>query len=102
MSTITQTLAHPREAFPLAPEGGRVPHSTEQPSGPTSRPWVLRYAQTPDATQAIPLPAALYDEELQLSVGVDTDILPFMQTHTPTVPDGSTTNPPPLDEGPKD
>ncbi|MFJ8793912.1 hypothetical protein [Streptomyces sp. NPDC102462] len=23
-------------------------------------------------------------------------------THTPTVPDGSMTNPPPLDEGPKD
>ncbi|MFI0906752.1 putative ATP-grasp-modified RiPP [Streptomyces sioyaensis] len=97
-----RTLVHPREAFPLAPEGGRVPHSAEQPSGPATRPWILRYAQTPDATQAIPLPAALYDEELQLSVGVDTDLLPFMQTHSPTIPDGSTTNPPPLDEGPKD
>ncbi|MGY5131524.1 putative ATP-grasp-modified RiPP [Streptomyces nigrescens] len=96
------TLAHPREAFPLAPESGRVPPGPEAPSAPTTRPWVLRFAQTPDSTQATPLPAALYDEELQLSVGVDTDLLPFMQTHSPTIPDGSTTNPPPLDEGAKD
>lgn len=96
------TVAHPREAFPLAPEGGRVPHSDEQPSGPNTRPWILRYAQTPDATQATALPASLYDEELQISIGIDTDLLPYMQTHSPTIPDGSTTNPPPLDEGPKD
>ncbi|MGW8988648.1 putative ATP-grasp-modified RiPP [Streptomyces zhihengii] len=97
---MTTTLAHPREAFPLAPEGGRIPRSSEQPS--TTRPWILRFAQRPDATQATVMPAALYDAVQQVSIGVDTDLLPFMQTHTPTIPDGSTTNPPPLDEGPKD
>ncbi|WP_411129930.1 putative ATP-grasp-modified RiPP [Streptomyces sp. x-19] len=95
-------IAHPREAFPLAPEGGRIPHSSEQPSGTNTRPWILRYAMLPDSQQAVALPAALYDEDRQISVGVDTDLLPFMQTHSPTIPDGSTTNPPPLDEGTKD
>ncbi|MFF4454971.1 putative ATP-grasp-modified RiPP [Streptomyces goshikiensis] len=95
-------LIRPTEAFPLAPEGGRLPHSSEPPSGPITRPWVLRFAKAPDATRAMRLPASIYDEERQLSIGVDTDLLPYMQTHTPTVPDGSITNPPPLDEGPKD
>ncbi|MFJ6052289.1 putative ATP-grasp-modified RiPP [Streptomyces sp. NPDC092307] len=95
-------LASVTEAFPLAPEGGRLPHSSEPPSAPETRPWALRFAQTPDATNATRLPAALYDEERQLSIGVDTDLLPYMQTHSPTIPDGSTTNPPPLDEGAKD
>ncbi|WP_330331943.1 putative ATP-grasp-modified RiPP [Streptomyces sp. NBC_00536] len=90
------------DAFPLAPEGGRMPHSSEPPSGPTTRPWALRFARTPDATNAVRLPASLYDEERQVSIGVDTDLLPYMATHTPSVPDGSITNPPPLDEGPKD
>ncbi|WP_445269613.1 putative ATP-grasp-modified RiPP [Streptomyces sp. DSM 41634] len=95
-------LASATETFPLAPEGGRLPHSSEPPSGPDTRPWALRFARTPDATNTVRLPAALYDEERQLSIGVDTDLLPYMQTHTPTVPDGSTTNPPQLDEGAKD
>ncbi|MFD7013759.1 putative ATP-grasp-modified RiPP [Streptomyces sp. NPDC059928] len=95
-------IAHPRAAFPLAPEGGRIPHSAEQPSGPGTRPWILRYATLPDSTRATPLPPALYDEDRQISVGVDSDLLPCMGTHHPSVPDGSTTNPPPLDEGPKD
>lgn len=98
----TTTISHPNEAFPLAPEGGRVPHSSEHPSVGAVRPWLLRFAQKPDATQATALPATLYDEELQISIGVDTDLLPYMQTHSPTVPDGSTSNPPPLDEGTKD
>ncbi|QKW08026.1 putative ATP-grasp-modified RiPP [Streptomyces sp. NA04227] len=96
------TLAHPREAFPLAPEGGRIPHSSEPPSAPETRPWALRFARTPDATQATVKPAALYDEDLQMSVGLYDGPLPFMQTHSPTIPDGSITNPPPLDEGTKD
>ncbi|WP_369377686.1 putative ATP-grasp-modified RiPP [Streptomyces sp. cg36] len=95
-------IAHPQAAFPLVAEGGRIPHSSEQPSGPTTRPWILRYAILPDSTQAVPLPPALYDEDRQISVGVDTDLLPYMQTHNPTVPDGDPKNPPPLDEGPKD
>lgn len=97
-------LASATEVFPLAPGPDRVQRSSEPLSGPDTRPWVLRFARTPDATRAVPLPAALYDERRQISIGIgiDTDPLPYMQTHTPTVPDGSHTNPPPLDEGPKD
>lgn len=96
------TVVDVREAFPLAPEGGRIPHSTEPPTGPESRPWILRFARTPDASQAVVLPLAVYDEELQMSVGLYDGPLPYMQTHTPTVPDGNVNNPPPLDEGTKD
>ncbi|MER0245313.1 hypothetical protein AAHZ94_25690 [Streptomyces sp. HSW2009] len=63
---------------------------------------MLRFARTPDATKATPLPASIYDDERQVSIGVDTDVLPYMGTHNPTVPDGNIKNPPPLDEGPKD
>ncbi|MGW4750333.1 putative ATP-grasp-modified RiPP [Streptomyces sp. NPDC004290] len=91
-----------REVFPLASEGRRVPHSVEKPTGPGTRPWILRFARIPDATQAIVKPAAVYDEELQMSVGLFDSPLPYMQTHTPTIPDGNVDNPPPLDEGPKD
>jgi len=91
-----------RDAFPLAPEGGRIPHSTEPPTGPDSRPWILRFARTPDASQATVLPLAVYDPTLQMSVGLFDGPLPFMQTHSPTVPDGNVKNPPPLDEGTKD
>ncbi|UGY91346.1 hypothetical protein [Streptomyces gobiensis] len=98
------TAAHPREAFPLAltSEGGRFPHSDETPTGPGTRPWILRFARTPDAAQAIAKPPAVYDDELQMSVSLYGGPLPFMQTENPTVPDGEMENPPPLDEGPKD
>ncbi|MFJ4551113.1 putative ATP-grasp-modified RiPP [Streptomyces sp. NPDC088817] len=96
------TVVDVREAFPLAPEGGRIPHSTEPPSGPDSRPWALRFARVPDATQATVLPPAVYDPAVQMSVGLYDGPLPYMQTHTPTVPDGNVKNPPPLDEGTKD
>ncbi|PNG92786.1 hypothetical protein SMF913_28251 [Streptomyces malaysiensis] len=56
----------------------------------------------PDSAQAIEKPAAVYDEESQMSIGLYDGPLPYMATHTPTVPDGNMTNPPPLDEGPKD
>ncbi|MET9086186.1 putative ATP-grasp-modified RiPP [Streptomyces sp. NPDC004237] len=97
------TVLDMREAFPLAPEGGRIPHSTEPPTEPGSRPWVLRFARVPDAQQAHVLPSAVYDEDLQVSVGpYDGDPLYMGQTHNPTVPDGNMKNPPPLDEGAKD
>lgn len=96
------TVAHPREAFPLVPEGGRLAHSGELPTRPTTRPWILRFAVTPDATKATVKPSAVYDERAQMSVGLYDGPLPYMQTEDPTVPDGNTTNPPPLDEGPKD
>ncbi|MEE1769311.1 putative ATP-grasp-modified RiPP [Streptomyces sp. JV185] len=95
-------IADPREVFPLAPEGTRTLHSGELPSSVNTRPWVLRFARTPDATQAIVKPPTVYDNALQMSVGLYEGPLPFMQTHTPTIPDGSVDNPPPLDEGPKD
>ncbi|MGW2089342.1 putative ATP-grasp-modified RiPP [Streptomyces sp. NPDC001880] len=95
-------IADPREVFPLAPEGTRTLHTDEPPSSAPTRPWVLRFARTPDATQAIVKPQAVYDNQLQMSVGLYDGPLPFMQTHTPTIPDGSVDNPPPLDEGPKD
>ncbi|MBQ1123478.1 putative ATP-grasp-modified RiPP [Streptomyces smyrnaeus] len=91
-----------REAFPLTPAGGRTPHSSAPASGPDSRPWVLRLARVPDAAQAIVKPPAVYDNELQMSRGLYGGPLPYMQTHTPTVPDGDPNSPPPLDEGPKD
>ncbi|MFI2199909.1 hypothetical protein ACH47Z_03800 [Streptomyces sp. NPDC020192] len=96
------TVVDVREAFPLAPEGGRIPRSTEPPTGPDSRPWILRFARVPDASQATVLPLAVYDEESQVSVGLYDGPLPYMATHTPTVPDGNVKNPPPLDEGTKD
>ncbi|MFF4738761.1 hypothetical protein ACFY2W_23190 [Streptomyces sp. NPDC001262] len=96
------TVAHPREVFPLAPEAGRLVHSSEPPTDPTTRPWILRFAQTPNASQAIVKPPAVYDEEAQMSVGLYDGPLPYMGSHDPTIPDGSVSNPPPLDEGPKD
>lgn len=96
------TTAHAREAFPLTSEGGRIARSSAAPTGPDSRPWILRHARIPDATQAMVKPPAVYDEELQRSVSLYGGELPFMQTETPTIPDGEPDNPPPLDEGPKD
>ncbi|WP_282704101.1 putative ATP-grasp-modified RiPP [Streptomyces sp. CC219B] len=96
------TVVDVREAFPLAPDGGRIPRSTEPPTGADTRPWVLRFARVPDATQAVLKPVAVYDEGLQMSVGLYDGPLPCMQTHHPTIPDGDPSNPPPLDEGPKD
>ncbi|MFI1293901.1 putative ATP-grasp-modified RiPP [Streptomyces sp. NPDC020792] len=96
------TVVDVREAFPLAPEGGRIPHSTETPTGPDTRPWALRFARVPDATQTTVLPPAVYDPAVQMSVGLYDGPLPYMQTHSPTIPDGNVKNPPPLDEGTKD
>ncbi len=96
------TVADVRAAFPLAAEGGRIPHRDEPPTGPTTRPWILRFARVPDASQAVVVPLAVYDEELQMSVGLFDGPLPYTQTHSPTVPDGNVKNPPPLDEGSKD
>ncbi|MFT2016096.1 putative ATP-grasp-modified RiPP [Streptomyces sp. 796.1] len=96
------TIAHPHEAFPLASAGAPLPHSSEQPKAPHTRPWILRYAVAPEPLQATVRPSAVYDAARQISVGVDTDVLPYMVTHRPTVPDGDAKNPPPLDEGPKD
>nr|WP_197973248.1 MULTISPECIES: putative ATP-grasp-modified RiPP [Streptomyces] len=92
-----------REAFPLTPPGGRIPYSAEAPSGQQTRPWVLRFARVPDSTGAVRIPTHTYDPDRQVNVSCDGGLLTCMaNTHTPTVPDGSTTNPPPLDEGPKD
>ncbi|MFF8196683.1 putative ATP-grasp-modified RiPP [Streptomyces bobili] len=97
------TTALEREAFPLTPPGGRTPHSAEAPSAPMTRPWALRFARTPDSTGATRIPTHAYDHRRQVSIADDGGLLTCMaNTHTPTVPDGSTTNPPPLDEGPKD
>ncbi|WP_055547559.1 hypothetical protein [Streptomyces sp. NBRC 110028] len=96
------TFAHPQEAFPLLPLGGRLLQSDEAPSGSTTRPWILRFACVPDRTQTIEKPVAVYDDAAQMSVGLYDGPLPYMATHSPTVPDGNMTNPPPLDEGPKD
>ncbi|MCD9143630.1 hypothetical protein [Streptomyces albireticuli] len=94
------TVAHPRDAFPLTPEGGRLVRSDEPPT--RTRPWILRFAHIPDATQATAKPPARYDDESQMSVALFDGPLPYMQTDTPTIPDGDPENPPPLDEGPKD
>lgn len=97
---MTTTLES--EAFPLAPPGGRTPHSTEPPSDQATRPWALRFARVPNSTGAARVPAHVYDHR-QVNISDDGGLLTCMaNTHSPTVPDGSTTNPPPLDEGPKD
>ncbi|MEU3075033.1 hypothetical protein [Streptomyces laurentii] len=96
----TTTIAHPREVFPLAPERTRGLHTSEPPSTQGDRPWILQFARTPQ--QPITIPLAVYDDAQQVSLSLYGGPLPFMQTETPTVPDGSTTSPPPLDEGPKD
>lgn len=92
-----------REAFPLAPAAGRTPFSDEAPSAPETRPWALRFARVPDSTNASVIPAHFYDPALQVNMACDGGMLTVMQnTHSPTVPDGDTKNPPPLDEGAKD
>ncbi|MFE5753796.1 putative ATP-grasp-modified RiPP [Streptomyces massasporeus] len=97
------TTALEREAFPLTLPGGRTPFSAEAPSSPQTRPWALRFARTPDSTGAPRIPAHAYDQDRQVNISHDGGLLTCMaNTHSPTVPDGSTTNPPPLDEGPKD
>ncbi len=97
------TAVQLREAFPLTPPGARIPHSTDKPSGAATRPWGLRFARTPDSTGAVTVPPAFYDTQLQVNISSDGGLLTCMaNTHTPTIPDGSITNPPPLDEGPKD
>ncbi|MEU8758871.1 putative ATP-grasp-modified RiPP [Streptomyces sp. NPDC048659] len=88
-----------REVFPLT---ARLLPSSDPQSSAATRPWILRFARTPDSTQAVTIPPAVYDPESQMSVSLYGGPLPFMQTHTPSVPDGSIHNPPPLDEGPKD
>ncbi|MER6562389.1 putative ATP-grasp-modified RiPP [Streptomyces sp. NPDC001027] len=98
---MTTTMDRAREAFPLS--AGKLPHSAEAPSGPDTRPFALRFARTPDSTGAARIPASFYDTDRQVNVSYDGGLLTCMaNTHSPTVPDGSTTNPPPLDEGAKD
>ncbi|MBZ6253599.1 putative ATP-grasp-modified RiPP [Streptomyces olivaceus] len=96
------TTALDREAFPLTPPGGRTPYSSEAPSGEETRPWALRFARVPDSTGGVRVPSHVYDASRQVNVSDAGGLLPCMGTHSPTVPDGSTSNPPPLDEGPKD
>ncbi|QKW30695.1 putative ATP-grasp-modified RiPP [Streptomyces seoulensis] len=63
----------------------------------------LPFARIPDSTGAARIPAHAYDHARQVNLSDDGGLLTCMaNTHSPTVPDGSTTNPPPLDEGPKD
>ncbi|MEU6478906.1 putative ATP-grasp-modified RiPP [Streptomyces sp. NPDC047017] len=97
------TTALESEGFPLTPPGGRTPFSAEVPSSAETRPWVLRFARVPDSTGAVRIPAHGYDHGRQVNLSDGGGLLTCMaNTHSPTVPDGSMTNPPPLDEGPKD
>ncbi|MEU5416094.1 putative ATP-grasp-modified RiPP [Streptomyces clavifer] len=97
------TTALPSEAFPLTPPGDRIPYSSEAPSAPQTRPWGLQFASVPDSTAAVRIPAHFYDRDRQVNLSHNGGLLTAMaNTHSPTVPDGSTTSPPPLDEGPKD
>lgn len=99
---MSTPFAHGTEMFPMAPEGGRIPPSSQPPSRPQTRPWILRFARTPDRTSATPVPAAFYDHTEQISLSLYGGLLPYLGTHKPTVPDGNVDNPPPLDEGEKD
>jgi putative ATP-grasp target RiPP len=86
----------------MIPADGRVPRGDERPSGPDSRPWILRFARAPDRRQAVPAAEAFYDHQQQIFLPVHGDLLPYMGTHHPTVVDGDPKNPPKLDEGAKD
>ncbi|MFE9886137.1 putative ATP-grasp-modified RiPP [Streptomyces scopuliridis] len=97
------TVAHPREAFPMAPEAGRFPTSADLPTSPVTRPWILRFVRVPDSQQATVVPASVYDDDQQVSLTLDGNLIAVMaNTHSPTVPDGNIKNPPALDEGTKD
>lgn len=97
------TIPLAREGFPLVAPGGLTPYSEEPPSAPTTRPWALRFARVPDSHSAVRVPEHAYDRDQQVNVSFDGGLLTCMaNTHSPTVPDGSTTNPPPIDEGAKD
>ncbi|MFD8965504.1 putative ATP-grasp-modified RiPP [Streptomyces sp. NPDC059568] len=100
---MTTAISHPREAFPITPEAGRTPHSSEEPTGAGTRPWILQYVRVPDSQQATIVPETVYDEDRQMSFTLGGDLVTCMaNTHSPTVPDGNMKNPPPLDEGTKD
>ncbi|MFJ9821422.1 hypothetical protein ACIRU3_40475 [Streptomyces sp. NPDC101151] len=66
----------------------------------------LRFAHMPDSTKATRVAAHAYDDVRQVGMTYDGGQLSLLtcmaNTHDPTVPDGSTTNPPRPDEGPKD
>ncbi|GGZ55913.1 hypothetical protein GCM10010387_57540 [Streptomyces inusitatus] len=55
---MTTAIAHPRDAFPV---DGRLPRSFEPPTGPETRPWILRFARRPDSHQVTVVPEARYD-----------------------------------------
>ncbi|MFE5853188.1 putative ATP-grasp-modified RiPP [Streptomyces sp. NPDC056500] len=97
------TVAHPvREAFPLVDKSARE-GSSQSPSGPSTRPWVMRFAATPDRRNLTAVPQTRYDEMKQVSVTLDgSELLPCMATEKKTVPDGDMKNPPPPDQGPQD
>jgi putative ATP-grasp target RiPP len=95
-------LTNPSSAFPLGPAGFRYPDGQQPPSGPSTRPWILRYAAPPMPTNATTLPAFAYDPERQVNLDLFGGQLPSRETHKASVPDGSVDNPPPLDEGEKD
>lgn len=100
---MTTPLANALEQFPMTPVGGLFPRTDAMPSAPTTRPWILRFARTPDPATATAIPPAHYDQAQQISVGIfDPGLLPYMQTNAATVQDGDPNNPPPLDEGAKD
>lgn len=50
-SRFPDPLAPPTSRFPLAPAGGRVTISDSAPSGPTTRPFGLRFAAEPQIVE---------------------------------------------------
>lgn len=87
------------DGFPLMRKGGAI-LAVEAPS--QQRPWIMQFAVPVDSSAAVQIPAARYDEERQVSVCLFGGEMPCMGTENPTIPDGDSGNPPPLDEGPKD
>lgn len=93
-------MSNMQDAFPLVSTAGQVIDCAEEPSN--VRPWIMQFAVPVNCGSAVQVPAARYDDQLQVSVGLFGGEMPCMGTHSPTIPDGDSSNPPPLDEGPKD
>jgi hypothetical protein len=90
-------LAPPSSQFPLARPGWTAPEEPERPSGPSTRPFGLRFMRTAPTMRA---PGFRYSHALQMSVTADRpdipmiDRAPMMEWSTITNNDG--------DEGPSE
>ena len=90
-------LAPPSSQFPLARPGWAAPAEPERPSGPSTRPFGLRFMRTAPTMRA---PDFRYSHALQMSVTADRPDIPMID-RTPTM-EWSTITHNDGDEGPSE